>query len=466
MPTILVVGAEPLYVDLLEQFPRQRCDLVCCETVGEVLGRAPAASLIISDPSTADDGGELTRRLKRSGSTRRIPLVVYGGSNGHRLSVADRVIDEGDWPSLLQSIRAYCPELSDENSDDEVERSEFDVESVTAVWRRPTEDDPTVVWPPPPPTLKPRQDVLDFVRTYAGYVNSLLEARDISELDENETDRLEQASIEVRANTDQVLSTTQTAINQALMAKDLRRMRELNSARTLLYEKLQVLRKADKARETTSTATFRPSRETPTASQKSEITRAAEARAAQLSKQERGAQATPKSRLPVSAGFVNRSGTAKRHRTVLSGRQVGLTLLAVLLAIGLIFWWRNRPQHTAGQAGDSGNQRPQLTQVYLEHAVGGITARPTATDPEGDPISYIIRWRINARLAKGAYSTRLRHDRYKPGDTVQVEMTPTDSYGPGRPMLSQPLKVGTLAAEAKKPAPPAKPTGQNRRLQN
>ncbi len=91
-----------------------------------------------------------------------------------------------------------------------------------------------------------------------------------------------------------------------------------------------------------------------------------------------------------------------------------------------------------------GNSPPQITRVSFSPVNisrgTAVTAVPEAVDRDGDSVSFDYKWFVNGdAVAEG--SSQLGGDRFRKGDTIQVEITPRDSQGSGLAYKSVPVTV-------------------------
>jgi len=91
-----------------------------------------------------------------------------------------------------------------------------------------------------------------------------------------------------------------------------------------------------------------------------------------------------------------------------------------------------------------GNALPEVTSVTLspENICSGkdITATATATDSDGDPVTFSYRWFVNGSEISGD-SAVLPGGRFKAGDRVCLRVTPHDGYGTGREYATQEAQI-------------------------
>lgn len=437
----------------MEEFPRNVAHLVYCETIGEALDQASAASLILVDEALGGDGLGLCRRLRTDPVTASLPIILRSSSR-NRHPQANEVVGPHDLRGTIAAMIKLCPSLNtaseitnvpDDLFDDE--EDVFDVEQSTVIWRKP-EDITQAQWPPPPPEIDPNVDLLDFTRNFAGYANSLLEAYgQQATLSSADRRRLDQAARNTVGMVEEVMSTSQRAINDALMRKDVVRMRELSAARNVMHDKLRELRERVSQQEASSDESDTPLLPPPAPKAKSELTRAAEARdaARRMPPRSRRQTAPRPAQRSMPTGGVGRV-TGRTARVVRPRRlrpEIFWIIGVVALLAGGLVAYRviKRPAAPTAPKQTAGNTPPKLQDLLLERTSAAVVAKPQAVDAEGDQISYIIRWKVNGRVISGAFSARLLARHYRPGDTVQAEVTPTDQYGRGVPMLSKPLNI-------------------------
>jgi hypothetical protein len=91
------------------------------------------------------------------------------------------------------------------------------------------------------------------------------------------------------------------------------------------------------------------------------------------------------------------------------------------------------------------NTSPQVAQLLFEPAevrVGdGIFVQVAGSDADEDPIEYRYRWwRNNSEVADGDVS-ELNTNGFVKGDTIVVEVTPSDPTSKGRSKLSNPITI-------------------------
>jgi CheY-like chemotaxis protein len=494
LPTILVAGGGGFYVKLIDAFPPTICNLVYSDTAAEVLNRAASAAAVVVDVNLPGGGLDLCRRLRSDPVTSHIPLILRVNQPGdHVQAITDARVLASDLQGLVKAVRRLCPDLASPGAaapaipHAEEDPAVFDDRVKTILFRRPPTAPGTALgWPPPPPTLQPYGDLLDFSQTFAGYLNSLIEAHDLpANLSESEGQRLREMADRALTEADRHVASLQSAVMEALVAKDLDRMKLLSSAKNSLYDKQQRLRavraslegarfsQADESPEVAAVSTSPASRPAPTATppepvqtvpqKKSELTRAAEAKKAervqhqQLKKSEavdRAQQARPprvlRPQLPTSAQPLPSSD----HRAT----WVVVTLGLALAAVALTFYFRRPRTDTTPAQGT--NRAPTMKLVALDQTPAGIIVRAKAEDPEGDPVSFTIRWRVNGAPVEGERTARLATNVFRSGDTIQVEVQPTDGMNTGSPMVSTPLVAADLPSPEdtrRRAVPPASP---------
>ena len=467
IPTVLVAGDETLYLDLSEKLPSTVCRILYCETYGETLDRGAEATAVIVDERMRGGGEELCRRLRSDPLTASVPVILRASQNNSQY--ADYVVSF-DLAPTLSALEHYCPDIagvatpapskteneaptdsagtptpSPETSDKIVADDEtFENEQNTVVARVP---DNELHWPGPP---EKGNDDKAYLREYAAYVSSLLDAfKKPESLSEQESIGLQQRSYKIVDGMDQTLSAAQKSVNNALLAKNLDLMRELSSAKNVLFEKLQQLRTVVNEVGVTlpkePTVAPRPRRSTAearaaalSASQKSRLTLEAEKRAKQkrADAKQAAAAAAPKA-----------STTQRKQRATSSSsflKQPGFwTLVVLLLAGGGVTYYivQQKQAEKVAKINKSGNKPPVMKYVTVKESPSGVFARPDASDPENDQIRFRFSWYVNNERVRGANTNMLRPSLYKAGDSVQVEVLPRDGHSRGRPMRSQPLGI-------------------------
>jgi CheY-like chemotaxis protein len=177
---------------------------------------------------------------------------------------------------------------------------------------------------------------------------------------------------------------------------------------------------------------------------KSQLTLAAEQKAQQrkqASVRNRPAAATSTRRAPIRpAGGSARRSAAGGDASAGGFKRMGFVLLAMALA-GIAWYTLSDHGTTEEQARPRENAPPSMSYVTIQQTPAGIIARPRAKDPEGDRVVYAVRWYVDDALVPDARTARLSPDAYSIGMVVQVEVTPTDSFGSGKPMRSQKLEI-------------------------
>jgi hypothetical protein len=94
------------------------------------------------------------------------------------------------------------------------------------------------------------------------------------------------------------------------------------------------------------------------------------------------------------------------------------------------------------------NTTPVLSAVSLTPASPSasdtLTCTPTATDADGDTISYAYTWYVDGTSA-GVTSSTLSSSHFSSGDTVYCRVTPSDSGGSGTAMSSSSVTIANTA---------------------
>ena len=255
-PTILVAGGEQIKSHLEGQFPPPMCTLATAENMAIAMERAPGVTAVVVGIELFG-AKDLCIRLRSDPLTSQIPLVFVVNNANDAVGVpVDASVLSTNLDALVQTLQLYCPSLNLPDSSApkpalvaepiiEQETTDFfDDGSKTVVFRRPeAQPGEALEWPPPPPQFDSSQDMVDFTQNYAGYMNSLMEAlEDPSSLSPAEVVNLHKASKLTMDDVEVLLGAVQTSINEALMGKDLVRMRVLSSAKNSIYEKRQAIR--------------------------------------------------------------------------------------------------------------------------------------------------------------------------------------------------------------------------------
>jgi hypothetical protein len=175
---------------------------------------------------------------------------------------------------------------------------------------------------------------------------------------------------------------------------------------------------------------------------RSELMRAAVAAEERMRQPSSGAKKRAATRRRRTTGSAKKAGGRSYRRVALI---LGLLLAGTGGAVGYSMYrramGRAANEGSGSGTGKKGNHTPEMRQVTLTLSSAGVIAKSVSYDADGDQVSYIIRWMVNNRPVGGAVSARLTSKFYKRGDKVQVLVTPTDPFGRGRPMLSQPLTI-------------------------
>ena len=255
-PTILVAGGEQVKSHLAVQFPPEVCDFASAENMAIAMEKAPGVTAVVVDIALFG-AKDLCIRLRSDPVTSQIPLIFVVNSSNDAVGVpVDASVPMANMEVLDQTLRLYCPALNMPDSPapvpavqaeplQETETTEFFDDGVkTVVFRRPeAQPGEAMEWPPAPPQIEHEQDMVDFTQNYSGYMNSLMEAlEDPTKLSPQEIKRLHEVSKTTMDDVEVLLGAIQTSINEALMAKDLVRMRVLSSAKNVIYEKRQTIR--------------------------------------------------------------------------------------------------------------------------------------------------------------------------------------------------------------------------------
>jgi hypothetical protein len=456
LPTILIAGGSSLYVQLLDPFPPTVSSIVYAETAAEALDEAASASVVVVDSALKGGGVDLCRRLRTDAVTSRIPLVLRVANESDAIqALTDARVKTSDFHGLVKTIRRLCPELSSAPGAGHPEpegapEARFNDEVKTIIYRRP-EGETGRDWPPPPPQQRPDQDLVEFTQDYAGYMNSLIEALEApARLSGPEVIRLGEMSTLLVQRADTSMSTMQSGINEALMAKDLARMRVLSAAKNSLYEKLQRIRGLIgklEARPAGEPAALKPGNAPQ--QKKSELTRAAEAKHAADLAAQKAAQKERRKEEAKGRPQVVVPGASRRESTVPSWVWLAGAVIAIAIAVFVIVRQLRTPD--VQRPTDQSNP-PTMVMVALAQTEAGVLAQPKATDKKNDRVSFAVRWFVNGVPIEGERTLRLPPSRYQSGDRVQAEITPSDSTSAGQPMRSEELLAKTIVPAAR-PAP-------------
>ena len=501
-PTILIAGDRNISDILSKRLPARICNIVNAGTFVAALSEAADSSLVVVD-GEMPGYQELCGHLRGDPITAEIPLIFLSHTGKENPGVhLDQTVPFRDPGALERALRKHCPELAlspgaapaqdvlapEEALGDVPEAAnEFDDRSSTAMFRRPaTEPGTALEWPPPPPTRKINQELVEHAKEYAGYFNSLIEALEKPDnLSDAEKVRLAQVSDLTLDDAEALIASVQTAMNEALRDKNLDQMRILSTAKNKLYEKRQRLRalvaeqglpSVDKPPASKMTGPMarvevpedgwdidsvegeEPVESGPSSSYtgpvptgeeeasqpgigKSALTMAAEARDAERKKTRRMARQSAKKKDPT--GTFKRPDISPGRPTKPSYKWVSVPIagMLVLLATITIIHSMGKRQTGATTTTHPENTAPVMEWVILEQGPAGVVARPAAKDAEEHRISYEIRWFKNNAEIEGEHTARLKPKNYSPGDTVFVEVIPADMYDKGKAMRSRELTI-------------------------
>jgi len=96
-----------------------------------------------------------------------------------------------------------------------------------------------------------------------------------------------------------------------------------------------------------------------------------------------------------------------------------------------------------------GNALPVATEVFIDPTVVRedtvLTARPTGTDEDDDPLTWTFTWYVNDVALPGEDGETLDGRSFDRGDRVVVEATPNDGFVDGEPVRSAPVRVRNSA---------------------
>lgn len=478
MSTILIAGDEALFLDLAERLVGSEARALYCEAVGETLDRAADAAAVVVDSGISGGGEALCRRLRADPTTATVPLLLRSRSpvESH---FADEVV-AGGVEVVLAALLRRVPALAQSGIAGRQPIAP-PTPPLTARTTQPAEgaNDP---WQADPPEALPGEDLLAYHGRCEQFLDRLVEAHEgATELAMPRRVQLMEQSHRVVVMMDGVLDGAQKAVNEALRAKDLARMRALSDGKTALFEKLQRLRSAVRTADSVPRVALGkglapspavaagapgaapPPRVEATRSesdpgvptvvqglrpQKSQLTLAAERRAQQQREPKREATGTRAGAVrgaPDTGSTPSprrrREATAARHAAARAPRArplwLAIPVLVALVLVALLFGRSPTPPAAAPTA----NQPPQMVHVTVQETPAGVLARPEARDPEEDRVTFSIRWFVDGVLVPGAATVRLASDRVQVGQSIYVEVTPSDSYGSGSAMRSQGLTI-------------------------
>ena len=511
-PTILIAGDRNIRDILAKRLPSRICNIVDAGTFVAALSEAADASVVVVD-GEMPGYQELCGHLRGDPVTADIPLLFLSHTGKEDPGVrVDETVPFRDPAMQERALRKHCPELALSsgpapgqdvpepepalpNSDVPDAADEFDDKSSTAMFRRPaTEPGTALEWPPPPPERKPKQELVDYAREYAGYFNSLIEALEKPDkLSDAEKVRLAQVSDLTLADAEALIASVQTAMNEALRETNLDLMRVLSTGKNKLYEKRQKLRSlvsdsglfsrdqkperrvtgptekidipetgwdmdSDEDQPAGKGAPGSGSQPIPAPEEevsqpavgKSALTMAAEARDLERRKTARQTRIEARKKAPDAKVKQRQRRPSKKPER--GGRTVGrgspsytwvwipVTGLIVLMAtLTIVYSMGKREPDNSG--GNPDNTPPAMKWVLLEQGPAGVIARPSAEDADGHRITYSVTWYKGNAVVEGERTARLKPTNYKPGDVVFVEVTPSDMYDKGRAMRSRELVI-------------------------
>lgn len=98
------------------------------------------------------------------------------------------------------------------------------------------------------------------------------------------------------------------------------------------------------------------------------------------------------------------------------------------------------------EVGVAGNAPPEIKNITLlplnPTLESEITARILSSDPDGDPITYTVKWFVNGEEIGEGMS--LAYDEIKKGDRIFADVTPYDGKVYGKKMRSGEITVGGM----------------------
>ncbi len=453
MPKFLIAGGGTLYAKLLDSFPPTAYTLIYVDSMAETMAKANSASLIVIAADLTGDAVTLCRNLRTDPATSSIPLIlIIENKNDHVQSITDARVLRSDFKTIVKTMRNLYHEKSGQYPavtphDDGAH--EFDERQSTNEWlsiKSATQDSER--WPPPPPTQASGQDLVDFVKNFAGYMNALIAS--LKNPGMQSTIRVEAAASQTLEMVEALLDEIQIAMNESLMAKDLERMKVLSTAKNSIYDKLQLTRslfnelaKKSSERETQENiqedslpeGPARPAQGgAPLEEKKSALTRAAEEKAAQKG-------VTRPTRVPQPSGTHFSLGSAKKSASSDFSNRFWICFAAVAIISAIIVIGSSMRKKSHEPAPKTSNAPPTMIYAHLEQTAAGIVIRPQAKDKERSRISFAITWLINGKIKREIKSARLQPKYFKIGDKIQVVVVPDDGTSKGAPMHSEVLIV-------------------------
>lgn len=171
---------------------------------------------------------------------------------------------------------------------------------------------------------------------------------------------------------------------------------------------------------------------------KSQLTKAAEQKQRQRARERAEETRVVGQRQRRPTGSVSGSARKQQGISISAGMLAGAVALLVLGAAAFMLL---RDHHDEPPPANTSNLPPTMKFVTIQQTPAGIIARPQAEDREGDRIVYAISWYVNKTLIRDARTARLKPESYRESNTIQVEVVPSDAFGQGKPMRSQPLTV-------------------------
>ncbi len=96
-----------------------------------------------------------------------------------------------------------------------------------------------------------------------------------------------------------------------------------------------------------------------------------------------------------------------------------------------------------------GNREPRISGLVIQPAghitaSGPITAVATASDPDGDPLSFIYTWSVNDETTD-VQGPVFPGERLKRGDVLTVSVVASDEQSESEPLVSPPIEVANAA---------------------
>lgn len=482
MINIVVAGDKNSYTELKKHFSSSQARLTFSSTFDETLESSTGATVVVVDARMQGNGEELCWLLRTHPPTSSTPIILLSDSEGTASNFADQVIPANDTERLVHVIRAYAkletvtdtkkpPTPPPANKKRSTTQQTGVAQHTSAATAAKPQETLSPEWLPLPPALEAGTDLLAFTDTFSSYLGAVFDAEGkLRSFTPAEKERFYLVSHQSSQVLDDLLAATQSAVNDALKAMDLMRMKQLTNARNSLFDKLTRLRQLTQTgeaqsfiksaamgeRDKTTVFSTKPEkersqidrkRESISFSQKSAITLEAEAKEARKSEPRNTAKvasATSKgSKKPKPVFKRGMRGSAAKEKQSKMGLVV--SLVVALGAIGVLVYSEvSSPKPRQGTASSHPNRLPEMKYVQLEQTPVGVMVRPAANDPDGDRVTFLVKWYVNGNLQSDVRTVRLSPQAYRVGDKIVAEVTPQDRTSIGKPLQSAPLEIAEI----------------------